>query len=303
LESRAFGFEHQEHSLLCGLYHWPIGLLRENNYLHSFYWFINTLSIDIAIGAVISAAFFAKVLQVDLTYQAFVALGLTVWIIYTTDHLLDARKLKENALTIRHKFHQRNFKYLFVLVMIMSVADMVMITYIRKPVFVWGIVLAAVVIIYLIMQHFLLFLKEIFAAILYSSGVIMPALVQVKSVPSHFVILLMVEFFVVVFMNLLLFSWFDRHIDFKQNSHSFVVIVGGKATEILLTILAFFNIGVGGFLILSSCSMSVPSLIILSMTALLVFIFLFQNYFAVHDRYRFLGDAIFLLPAIYLMIN
>lgn len=278
-------------------------MLPGNNYLHSLYWVVNTLSIDIAIGAVISAAFFAKLLHVDLTHQAFGALGLTVWIIYTTDHLLDTRKLKEKALTTRHKFHQRNFKSLFVLVIIMSVVDIVMITYIRKPVFIWGVVLASLVIIYLLAQRYLLFLKEIFAAILYSSGVIMPALVQAELQISFYASLLITQFFIVVLMNLLLFSWFDRDIDFKQNSQSFVVTVGEKASQLVLTLLAFLNIAIGIFIILSSCSMSVQSLIILSMTAVLVFIFLFKDYFAIHDRYRFLGDAIFLFPAVYLMTN
>jgi len=60
---------------------------------------------------VICASFFARLLDVAILPQGLISLGLTVWIIYTADHLLDAKKFKNKMrLTERHRFHQRHFK-------------------------------------------------------------------------------------------------------------------------------------------------------------------------------------------------
>ena len=59
---------------------------------------LNILSIDIAAGAVICCAFFADILGVSVLPYGFITLGLTVWIIYTVDHLLDVWREKPNPL-------------------------------------------------------------------------------------------------------------------------------------------------------------------------------------------------------------
>ena len=70
------------------------------------YRILNTLSLDVSIGAVISAMFFAEVLQVKILPYGLATLALTVWIIYTIDHLRDARAIGTKASTARHLFHQ-----------------------------------------------------------------------------------------------------------------------------------------------------------------------------------------------------
>ena len=59
--------------------------------LFRFYRFINILSIDVAIGAVVNARFFAHLFGVPILHQGLISLGLAIWIIYTTDHLLDEK--------------------------------------------------------------------------------------------------------------------------------------------------------------------------------------------------------------------
>ena len=66
-----------------------------------FYQYINILSLDIAAGAVISAVFFAQIFNVQIKPYGLLALGLTVWIIYTVDHLRDAKKIKHQRLNAK----------------------------------------------------------------------------------------------------------------------------------------------------------------------------------------------------------
>src|SRR5687767_11082148 len=138
-----------------------------------FYQYVNILSLDITAGAIISALFFAKIFNVQIKPYGLVALGTTVWIIYTADHLRDAKKIKHKASTQRHRFHQL---YFFPLVYFLCAAifiDAVAIVFIRKQVFEWGLILSALVAFYLIVQQYLRFLKEFFIAALYTCGVLL----------------------------------------------------------------------------------------------------------------------------------
>jgi hypothetical protein len=71
---------------------------------------MNILSLDVVAGAVAGALFFGEILQVQLSFSVLTALGLTVWIIYTLDHLRDAKQILNVASTDRHRFHQEHFK-------------------------------------------------------------------------------------------------------------------------------------------------------------------------------------------------
>src|SRR5882724_140090 len=132
------------------------------------YRLLNILSIDVTAGAVISASFFACIFDVTVLPYGLISLGLTVWIIYTTDHLIDARKVKQLASTERHRFHQQHFKLLLSLLIIAVAADAVQLIFIRKVVLIEGLVLASIVGVYFALQRYLRFLKEIFGALLYS---------------------------------------------------------------------------------------------------------------------------------------
>src|SRR6187431_1308602 len=98
------------------------------------YRFINLLSIDVALGAVCSALFFARLLSVRILPFGLITLGLSVWIIYSVDHLLDARKLKSKASTMRHRFHQEHSRSITIMVLIATIVNAVLIFFIRKPV-------------------------------------------------------------------------------------------------------------------------------------------------------------------------
>ena len=102
------------------------------------YRFLNMLSIDVALGAVVCGAFFARIVDIHVRPQGLAALGITVWIIYTVDHLLDVRRMRQEASTERHLFHQRHLRTLSVWVIVAIVLDTIMVLFIRREVFVWG---------------------------------------------------------------------------------------------------------------------------------------------------------------------
>jgi len=265
------------------------------------YKIINILSFDVAAGAVICASFFAYLLDVAILPQGLISLGLTVWIIYTADHLLDAKKLKQDASTERHRFHQRNFKSLLLLLIVAVLIDTTQIYFIRNIVFIAGLGLAFLVGIYFLIQQRIGFLKELLGTLLYTGGVLLIPL-SVNNQLSLPVILLIVQFGITAWINLLLFSWIDKSGDEKDKHHSFATTFGLTVTRITLLFL-FTVVAILTVIQLVIFPDRIAALTLTLMTLFLLLIFLKKDYFEKEDRYRLLGDAVFLMPIIYLIVK
>ncbi len=257
----------------------------------------NLISLDVAIGSVASAIMFAHLLEVTVLPYAYAALGLTVWIIYTADHLLDAWSISGKAISTRHAFHQRHFALLLFLMLTASCAVLLLITMIRRPVLESGLWLSAVVVLYLIIQRKLTPLKEFAVGIIYSAGVLLPSLSQTSAAPGPELIWIVAIFTCTTFLNLILFSWFGMNEDEMQQQHSIALSLGFGRTRTLL--LVFFVVQfsmIVGAMISGTDRISVG--ILLSMNAVLFLIFAFPEWFNVGERYRLAGDAVFLIPLI-----
>ncbi len=268
--------------------------------LFRFFQYINILSLDIVGGAIASALFFGEILNVQIKPIGLVALGLTVWVIYTIDHLRDARKIPHPAATLRHRFHQENFRVLSFILMIATVADAVAIFFIRRQVFEWGMVLTAVVALYLIFHRSLRFLKELFVASLYTAGVLLLSVTVSPvhlSTPHYFMI---IQFAIAAWANLVLFSWFDQAFDERNEQNSFVTILGRKTAQIFLYGLFLLSFLLTVIQLLMEIQ-TAPVLILLLMNATLFLIFMFRVPLEKDDKYRLIGDAVFLFPLLLLI--
>ncbi|NND15102.1 MAG: hypothetical protein HKN89_02110, partial [Eudoraea sp.] len=71
------------------------------------YKYIQAFSIDIALGGVLGALFIARYLGVELDYLVVIELFITVWLIYTFDHLVDSGSGRYDLVAYRHKIHGR----------------------------------------------------------------------------------------------------------------------------------------------------------------------------------------------------
>lgn len=266
------------------------------------YQIVNILSLDVAAGAVISASFFARIFGVTILPQGFISLGLTVWIIYTADHLLDAKKLKQEASTERHRFHQQHAKLLLAIMILAIVIDVTQIYFIRSIVFLAGLGLAFLVMIYFLVQQRLGFLKELFGTLLYTGGVLLIPL-SVKNQLNALSILLILQFGITAWINLLLFSWIDKPRDEKDKHKSFATTFGQNVTRKILVFLFVANAILTIVQLTKFSFNSMAIMIFILMNAFLLLIFLRKNYFERGDRYRLLGDAVFLLPLIYILFK
>jgi hypothetical protein len=265
--------------------------------LTTFYRTINLLSIDVAAGAVCSSLLFAKILEVHILSYGLASLGLSVWIIYTTDHLLDARKIKTPAATERHRFHQRHFNLLLIFLGVAIIANGLIILFVRKPVLISGIIVASFVAIYLVLHRYLKFMKEFFIALFYTIGVLLPSVSVTPLAWNEWPWILIIQFFFTALINLILFSWFDFAKDLRDETVSFVTVVGERAGRIFLGII--FCIA---FILAIGFSSGSSQVVIFIMNAILLIVFIFPQYFAITDRFRLIGDSVFFIPLLYFLI-
>jgi 4-hydroxybenzoate polyprenyltransferase len=264
------------------------------------YRFLNILSLDIVAGAVISALFFSEFLDVQILPYGLLALALTVWIIYTADHLRDARAIKHEASSNRHRFHQRHFKKLLILLSTAVVIDSVIILFIRTAVFEWGLILAVIVILYLVIQKHLRALKELFVAILYTCGVLLPSVAVTPIELDTVHIVLIIQFTAVAWVNLLVFSWFDYRRDMADEQSSFATFTGKPLTEIFIWGLTSIQI-LAVIPFWQSELYRLPAILFLSMNAILILVFVRARRTGRADKFRLLGDAVFFIPGFYLL--
>lgn len=268
------------------------------DFLFRFYRLINILSLDIAAGAMISALLFAHIFDAHILPAGLAALGITVWIIYTSDHLMDAWKIKEDAITERHRFHHQHFKGMLWLLATAFLLDVLVLTQVRHRVFLYGMGLGFLVLFYLLAQRYLKFFKEVAGAFLYSAGVMLPAIANSDGNPDYGQFMLVVQFFLVALVNLLVFSWFDFTSDNVQKQYSFTTRFGKEFTRSFIRVLFGLHVLL---MVVTPEAMVVPSLLLAVMHTGLQLILWRRKFFSRNGFYRMAGDAVFYLPLVFLL--
>lgn len=264
------------------------------------YRLLNYLSIDVACGAMVCAVFFAHILGVQLRPTGIASLGVTVWIIYTLDHLIDARRLSRDASTERHRFHQRNLKPLLLAVLVAVVVDTLLVLFVRMPVLIGGLALGFLVGLYILFQRKLAYYKEFVVALLYASGISLPALSLTQFSLSADTVLILGSFALTALINLVLFSWFEFEHDLTDGQTSIVTFLGKRNAGKLVKGLFFIQLIFGmGMLFYPSRWLDLAVLVFMNIPLLMLF--LTPARFFKNDVYRFVGDAVFLFPLPYLL--
>ena len=263
----------------------------------SLYQYVNILSLDVVAGAVICSLFFARIFNLMVSQYGLAALALTVWIIYTIDHLRDAKTIRKVASTDRHRFHQKYFRAILSVLLVVAAIDFTLIWFVPTMILKLGIGLWIVVLIYLMFQRRLKFLKVFVIACLYTAGILLPAYSVAGSVQFIHIILIG-KFFITALMNLLLFSLFDYAEDRSHEQHSFVTWFGRDSTRHGILFLGLLNIASGIWLWPSHADIAA---IFMSMSLMLLSILLLQKVFTPNNYYRIAGDAVFFIPVFYLL--
>jgi len=275
--------------------------------LKNIYKYIQALSLDVAFGSTIMSSFVAHFMKVEVEFSIYVSLFIAVWLIYTIDHLIDANRIKEEAHTFRHKFHQQHFKKLTVVWVIAFLGGVLFsVLVLPNETIKVGFIASALVIVHLVLVYLLgtrvsIFIqKELGVAFTYCVGIIVGPL-SMSSGLDGFGYFLMFQIFILALLNLLEFSWFDK----KQDQiHGHTSVVRGLGEKIVLEVVFFlFTLFV---LTLVVAFLFFPEygqyeLVLGLMAGMLFSVFVFQNFFKSGERYRVFGDMVFLFPLLLLL--
>jgi len=263
-----------------------------------YYRLFNLLSMDVAEGAVVCSLFFSKIYAVTPAWTSLISLGLTVWIIYTADRLLDVRDAEGKVSSERHRFHKDNQRALTFWLVFIILIDAALLFFMPLTIIKRGALLSVIVIIYILFCRRLHLLKEVFVALLYTAGVVVPVLPE-RNISLHSTFPL-IQFFVIALLNLIIFSWYEREQDLNNKQISLATLQDDRSIGYLVFALVIMSSLLSGYMILW-LEMYFVSMVLWMMTMILLMLYRQRNLFEYEDQYRLIGDAVFLLPSIYLL--
>ncbi|GJM27422.1 MAG: hypothetical protein DHS20C17_00570 [Cyclobacteriaceae bacterium] len=273
----------------------------------SVYRYINALSLDVVAGALVSTLFFAHLFNTKLPVEILIALGLAVWSVYTIDHLWDARRSNQSTGSFRHQLHRRHFKLLTVIASAALLAGGVMTGYLPAATRLVGLFLILTVMVYFLTVHLYhsraSYHKEILVALIYTCGIIAGPYSMAQGHFSFNILLVAIQFAALAYSNLLLFSYYEHEMDRQQNFSSLARSIGERNIKLLIRwiLMAILLSAVVGLILFNKNKVVVESQwVIILMTIPLGTLLWYREYFKQQDRYRLLGDAIFLIPLFWL---
>jgi len=250
------------------------------------------------------AWFLGEILFVSVNYYVLSALGICIWIIYTIDHMFDAQRTIYPVLSKRHRVHQTYSGILGVIIGVLIILGLVVIVpNLSYRVLLYGSILLVFVLIYLLLIRFgSYFVKEIFAALLYTLGILAGPLGDyTESLLSvHYLIIFQV--FLIAFLNLLIFSVYEYEMDLSHNFKGLVTHIGVKKSKIIIysTYIIFIINQFYTWFFYREMELFFLLITFFIMASILFVILYFQKHFQKGAWYRLIGDAVFLLPIWYL---
>jgi hypothetical protein len=258
------------------------------------------LSFNVVLGAVVCNIMFWKLNKIppEHSFAVVVILGLSVWIIYILDRLLDNQK-SEVIPTERHIFHRENAKILWYFIGILVAICTILVFYLPANIIIFGIIISLFTGVYLLIiskistknnfQHY----KEPVTTFVYVSAVFGTTILHNPRFSS---LLIGFIFLLIVFQNLLLFSLSE----FKKNTISYNLAehFGSKKSNLIIVSISWVVLILAIYLIKHSSSNYENEIVFMEifMSFILLIINQFDSFFLINDRYRWVGDGIFLLP-------
>ena len=278
----------------------------------SIYTYIRLLSLDVAVGAVAGGHLASLVAGVQPGWNWYLILMISVWLVYTLDHLLDARRLRENASTPRHTFHFKHFRIIGVVWLIL-LAIVVLLAVLTLPVAilffglaVCGFVLLHLILIKVIGEKTSVFLvKEGGVAMVYILGIWgIPWVLRTPELPIFFWQSLGI-YFLLALINLLLFSSYEIDTDTKDHQTSFIRATGVKFGKVFVVMLFFLTLAlmVWQFMLATSRLHYLVFAVLVVMLIALLLLLMFPGFFKKNERYRALGDGTFMFPLVLFILQ
>lgn len=270
--------------------------------ISQFYIILRLLSIDIVLGAVSGCYFASRIFDVHPSIFFWITLVSAVWVIYTSDHILDGFRSKNLFAFETYRFHYKNRIVLIsISIVVIIISAVLVFLYLEKKLITYGIYTFILIVVYLLLNYFFkkeyrFFPKELIIAVLYTWGIFGGVLI-LKGNSTLFQVLVVIDYFLLVSCNVLLFSYFNSEEDRINYSNTVAVNFGKHKTRILLFIIltiAFLISLLIGFWYTKWLVFSILSIINLT----LFLTVLFSSFSRNKGLYGIIADAVFFYPSL-----
>lgn len=269
------------------------------------------LSLDIVLGAVATSVLAARLFSAKPGWAWWASLAMTVWILYTGDHLLDAWKHRKNSQREMHKVIFTKKRVLIYILVMVTVANLfVVFNFLDTDMLKASLLLGGAVFLFYAMRHILsrnrlLFIPgEVFVLIIYMTGTWMgPFISRTLPVTSgHILVLVMMAG--VLMLNLGVISLYDVRIDKRLGISTLAGTYGKKATRNLMIVTAILILVMAllQFLVYGTEPASKFAMILAGMAGLLLWVMLRPSLFRKQEAYRLVADAILYMGFLSLLI-
>lgn len=272
---------------------------------------IQILSLDVVLGALASGVMAVKVMNSSPGPAWWFVLPGAVWVVYTLDHLADEWDRKQGVLTNQVSYHAKYRLPLLGSALLFSLALLITAWFwLEREVFYFGLVLGAIILIYLLIVHFfghkrqILIAKKLLISVVYTLGIWGVPIMLANGVNQH-QMLILVLFWLMALANTCLFSLFERNSiplkDAKDKTEIAVRRPAGKFVKLVLVfavIVIFLSLWYFG-------TYPLKFLFALLVIALMAFsMYLIQAYpyrFSRPEVYKLALEFVFLLPLLMIL--
>ena len=271
---------------------------------------IQFLSLDVTLGAVVMAYFVAAQMEVSMSWNMALGLAIAIWLTYTLDHLIDARRHEGDPANPRHLFHKVYFRPLCIAAAAVFAGGLFNLAFLPVRTIAFGLVLILMVVFYFLVVHGLFKkgrgIKELSGALIYTLGIFTAPFSLVPELEMHHILLLL-QVLVIVTINLFLFPVFEYRVDREDN----VASVATERGEVWVRSRLRYFFGLFLLLLIpglwpglwSVGTLWFPGQLTLALMALLLWLlFRYPLFFERREVYRVVGDGVFLLPAFLLLL-
>ncbi|MEM7110256.1 MAG: hypothetical protein AAF519_18665, partial [Bacteroidota bacterium] len=199
-------------------------------------------------------------------------------------------------------FHKKYFTLLGWLIVICTLVSIALLFIINAKTLLWGVALTGGVFVYLCTIHLIkmkwLLHKELVIGSIYTAGVLIGPLSVFEGSLSIGFFLCVAVFFLVALKNLLIFSLYDIGFDNHAGLSSVATILGTQPIRRLIAIISILIgcISISGYIYFEHLLF----LILFLMAIPLFIIFRFSETLFCQLNFRYIGDAVFLMPVLFL---
>lgn len=275
--------------------------------IHNTWKIIQNLSLDVALGSAAGGALATHVLSVPMPFAWWILLPLVVFFIYNLDHIIDGIRMQKIASTERHRAHQKYIHFTLPATVLLGILLFFLIlVFLPRDLILWGSIIGVFSLLHLFFaawKKWKDYPKEVFIALYYTAGIWFgPIVVSQERILTGVKWPALVLFFLSALLNLMVFSYMDRTTDRIDNQVSLVPHLGESLYQtavhfVFATGLLFWMI-----LLIYNRAMVLTAFVFLIYLLYAPLVLVFEGFFQKNQRYRILGDGLFLLgflPAIF----